>query len=125
MYSPKDKESKHKSESLNFGFSTATGGFNQLQGDALNKAFTDYKNGIMNSVTSKSGDLTIQSLDVQQGFTAEAHHVGSFNIEAAAKGQLNHNATLDVGQINDPVADIRVNTPSGSHDYQVSAPLEY
>jgi len=71
----------------------------------------------MDSVTAKSGDLTNQSIDVQQGFTAEAHHVGSFNIEAAAKGQLNHKATLVPG--NDPVADIRVDTPDGSHDYQV------
>lgn len=115
----KYKNAKRKSESIDFGSSFALGGFNQLQGDALNKALADYKTRIMTSVTAKSGNLTNQSLDVQQGFTAEAHHVGSFNIEAAAKGQLNHNATLDVGQVNDPVADIRVNTPSGSHDYQV------
>lgn len=119
MLPSKDENSKHKSESINFGSSFALGGFNQLQGDALNTTLADYKTGIMSSVTSKSGHLTNQSLDVQQGFTAEAHHVGSFNIEAAAKGQLNHNATLDVGQVNDPVADIRVNTPAGSHDYQV------
>ena len=119
MSPSKDKNSKRKSESIDFGSSFALGGFNQLQGDAFKKVLADYKNGIMNSVTAKSGDLTNQSLDVQQGFTAEAHHVGSFNIEAAAKGQLNHSATLDVGQVNDPVADIRVNTPSGSQDYQV------
>lgn len=115
----KDKNSKRKSESVDFGFSFALGGFNQLQGDALNQALADYKTKIMDSVTTKSGDLTNQSMDVQQGFTAEAHHVGSFNIEAAARGELNHTATLDVGQVNDPVADIRVNTPDGSHDYQV------
>lgn len=119
MSPSKDKESKRKSESINFGSSFIFGNFNQLQGDALNKALSDYKTGIINSITAKSGDLTSQSLDIQQGFTAEAHHVGSFNIEAVAKGQLNHNATLDVGQVNHPVADIRVNTPSGSHDYQV------
>lgn len=114
-----DRNAKRRSESMDFGASLGQGGFNQLQGDALNKAFADYKTGIMNSVTAKSGNLTNQSLDVQQGFTAEAHHVGSFNIEAAAKGQLNHSATLDVGKVNDPVADIRVTTPDGSHDYQV------
>lgn len=119
MLPSKDKESKRNSESINFGSSFIFGNFNQLQGDALNKALADYKTGIINSVTAKSGDLTSQSLDIQQGFTAEAHHVGSFNIEAAAKGQLNHNATLDVGQVNHPVADIRVNTPSSSRDYQV------
>lgn len=119
MSTSKDKNSMRKSESINSGSSFALGGFNQLQGDALNKALADYKTGIMNSVTAKSGDLKNQSLDVQQGLTAEAHHAGSFNIEAAAKGQLNYNATLDVGQVNHPVVDIRVNTPSGSHDYQV------
>ncbi|PKR50496.1 hypothetical protein COO20_21575 [Thalassospira marina] len=108
-----------KTDKLDLGFSFALGGFNQLQGDALNSALANYKTKIMDSVTAKSGDLTNQSIDVQQGFTAEAHHVGSFNIEAAAKGQLNHTATLDVGQVNDPVADIRVHTPEGSHDYQV------
>lgn len=114
-----DRNAKRHSKSLDFGASLAQGGFNQLQGDALNKALADYKTGLINSVTAKSGNLTNQSLDVQQGFTAEAHHVGSFNIEAAAKGQLNHSATLDVGKVNDPVADIRVTTPDGSHDYQV------
>lgn len=94
MSPSKDKNSKRKSQSIDFGSSFALGGFNQLQGDALNRALADYKTGIMNSVTAKSGDLTNQSLDVQQGFTAEAHHVGSFNIEAAAKGQLNHSANL-------------------------------
>jgi hypothetical protein len=115
----KDKNSKRKSESVDFGFSFALGGFNQLKGDALNRALADYKTKIVNSVTAKSGDLTNQSIHVQQGFTAEAHHVGSFNIEAAARGELNHTATLDVGQVNDPVADIRVNTPDRNHDYQV------
>ncbi|MGB3434559.1 hypothetical protein [Achromobacter sp.] len=112
-------DSKHKSESVDFGFSVAIGGFNQLQGDALNSALASYKTRIIDSITTKSGDLTRQSIDIQQGLAAEAHHVGSFNIEAAAKGQLNHTATLDVGRVNDPVADIRVHTPDGSHDYQV------
>ncbi|WP_300648731.1 hypothetical protein [Paenalcaligenes sp.] len=119
MSPSKEKKAKRNAESMDFVFSASLGGFNQLQGEALNKALADYKTGIMNSITAKSGGLKNQTLDVQQGFTAEAHHMGSFNIEAAAKGQLNHNATLDVGQVNDPVADIRVNTPSGSHDYQV------
>lgn len=119
MPSSKEKDSKRTSESINFGFSFALGGFNQLQGDALNRALADYKSRIMDSVTTKSGNLNNQTIDVQQGFTAEAHHVGSFNIEATARGELNYTATLDVGQVNDPVADIRVNTPNGSHDYQV------
>jgi len=119
MATQKKDDSRHKSESVDFGVSFAVGGFNQLQGDALTSALSDYKTKIMDSITTKSGDLSKQSIDVQQGFTAEAHHAGSFNIEAAAKGQLNHTATLDVGQVNDPVADIRVHTPDGSHDYQV------
>lgn len=39
---------------------------------------------------------------------SEGINFGSFNIEAVAKGQINHYVTLDVGQINHPVADIRV-----------------
>lgn len=56
---------------------------------------------------------------MQQGFVAEAHHTGSFNIEAAAKGQNNHHATRDVGTHNDPVADIHVITPDGTTKHQV------
>ncbi|QFY45174.1 hypothetical protein F6R98_17785 [Candidatus Methylospira mobilis] len=112
----------HKSkvkDALGQGISQFQGAWNQVQGDALNKALSDYGKGIRESIANKSGVINGQSMDVQQGFVAEAHHVGSFNIEAAAKGQNNHRATLDVGKVNDPVADIRVTTPNGSSDHQV------
>ncbi|EIC30168.1 hypothetical protein [Methylomicrobium album] len=112
------KKSKVK-DALDQGISQFQGAWNQVQGNALNKALSDYGKGIRESISNKSGVINGQSMDVQQGFVAEAHHVGSFNIEAAAKGQNNHRATLDVGKVNDPVADIRVTTPNGSSDHQV------
>lgn len=74
---------------------------------------------IKESISTGAGVITKQSLDIQQGFAAEAHHTGSYNIEAAGKGANNHRATMDVGQRNDPVTDIRINTPEGSKDYQL------
>ena len=81
------------------------GAWNQVQGDALNQALNEYSKGIKDAISQKNGGFTSQTMDVQQGFAAEAHHAGSFNIEAAAKGHNNHRATLDVGMHNDPVAD--------------------
>lgn len=101
------------------GMAQFQGAWNQLQGDALNKALSDYGKGIQESISQKGGGFTNQSMDVQQGFAAEAHHTGSFNIEAAAKGQNNHRATRDVGTHNDPVADIHVTTPDGTTKHQV------
>jgi len=112
------KKSKSNS-AINQGISQFQGAWNQVQGDALSKALADYRKGLKESISLKSGDFTNQSMDVQQGFVAEAHHVGSFNIEAAAKGQNNHRATRDVGTHNDPVADIHVTTPEGTTAHQV------
>ncbi|MBU9828775.1 hypothetical protein J1779_02385 [Rahnella sp. FC061912-K] len=107
-------------DALDQGTFQFQGIWNQVQGDALNKALSDYGKGIRKSISLKNGNgINGQSIDVQQGFAAEAHHVGSFNIEAAAKGKNNHRATLDVGQVNDPVADIHVNTPDGTTRHQV------
>lgn len=127
---PLNRESKDSAEylmnkkpkvkdALDQGISQFQGAWNQVQGDALNKVLSEYGIGIRKSITLKSGGLNGQSIDVQQGFVAEAHHAGSFNIEAAAKGQNNHRATLDVGKVNDPVADIHVNTPGGTTKHQV------
>ncbi len=106
-------------DNINQGALQFQGAWNQLQGDALNKALSDYGKGIQESISQKGGGFTNQSMDVQQGFAAEAHHTGSFNIEAAAKGQNNHRATRDVGTHNDPVADIHVTTPDGTTKHQV------
>lgn len=106
-------------ETLEQGFRTALGGFNQLQNQFLNDALDQYSVLIKQSITTDAGAITKQSLAVQQGFAAEAHHTGSYNIEAAGKGANNHRATMDVGRRNDPVTDIRINTPDGSKDYQL------
>ena len=106
-------------DNINQGILLFQGAWNQLQGDALNKALSDYSEGIQESISQKGGGFTNQSMDVQQGFAAEAHHTGSFNIEAAANGQNNHRATRDVGTHNDPVADIHVTTPDGTTKHQV------
>lgn len=98
-------------ETLEQGFRTALGGFNQLQNQFLNDALDQYSVLIKQSITTDAGAITKQSLAVQQGFAAEAHHTGSYNIEAAGKGANNHRATMDVGRCNDPVTDIRINTP--------------
>ncbi len=121
-----DSLNHHQQEKINasqaFNQSIITqfqGAWNQMQNDALNQALAAYGKGIQESISLKSGGFTNQSLDVQQGFVAEAHHVGSFNIEAAAKGENNYRATRDVGTNNDPVADIHIKTPDGTTKHQV------
>jgi hypothetical protein len=106
-------------ENLEQGFRTALGGFNELQNTFLNEALDQYSVLLKQSISTDAGNITNQSLAVQQGFAAEAHHTGSYNIEAAGKGANNHRATMDVGRRNDPVTDIRINTPEGSKDYQL------
>lgn len=106
-------------EALEQGIRTALGGFNELQNQFLNEALEQYSVLIKQSISTDAGVITNQSLDIQQGFAAEAHHTGSYNIEAAGKGANNHRATMDVGRRNDPVTDIRINTPEGSKDYQL------
>ena len=93
------------------------GAWNQHQGDALNKALAEYGEGIRKAISKESGGFTSQSLDVRQGFAAEAHHAGSFNVEAAAKGQNNHRARL--GPKGDEGVDIIVDTPRGTTKHQV------
>jgi hypothetical protein len=104
-------------DALDQGISQFQGAWNQVQGDALNKALSDYGKGIREAISTKSGVIKNKSIDYLQGDAAEGHHVGSFNIEAAAKGQNNHRATL--GEVNHQVVDIRVTTPNGSSDHQV------
>ncbi len=101
-------------EAFDQGFAQGVGAWNQMQGDALNLALDAYSQGIKDSISNGSGGFTSQSIDVQQGFVAEAHHVGSFNVEASAKGLNNHRATRNSGVHNDPVADAVVTTPDGA-----------
>ena len=48
----------------------------------LNEALEQYSVLIKQSISTDAGVITNQSLDIQQGFAAEAHHTGSYNIEA-------------------------------------------
>lgn len=106
-------------EPLEQGFLYAQGGFNELQNKFLNEALDQYSVLLKQSISKDSGEFANWALDKQQGRIAEAHHTGSYNIEAAGKGANNHRATMDVGRRNDPVTDIRINTPDGSNDYQL------
>lgn len=119
-FNQQQQEKMTISQILNQGITTQfQGAWNQMQNEALNQALADYGKGIQEAISLKSGGFTNQSMDVQQGFAAEAHHVGSFNIEAAAKGENNYRATRDVGTHNDPVADIHIKTPDGTTKHQV------
>lgn len=119
-FNQQQQEKMNISQILNQGITTQfQGAWNQMQNEALNQALADYGKGIQEAISLKSGGFTNQSMDVQQGFAAEAHHVGSFNIEAAAKGENNYRATRDVGTHNDPVADIHIKTPDGTTKHQV------
>jgi hypothetical protein len=106
-----------KQERLEQGFRNTLGGFTELQNKFLVDALENYSSLIKESISTKAGGITTQKLDVQQGYAAEAHHVGSYNIEAAAKGQYNHRATLS--KPNDPIKDISVNSPAGRKDHQL------
>ena len=102
--------------------SLVQGAWNQHQGDALNEALAEYRRGIQEAISKKGGGFKDISLDKSQGFAAEAHHVGSFNIEASGKGLNNHRATRDTGYTgkgSDPEADILVSTPDGTAKHQV------
>ncbi|WHH49674.1 hypothetical protein QFA96_16445 [Pseudomonas sp. Ap32] len=81
----------------------AQAGFNELQNQFLTEALDQYSVMLKQSITRKDGGYANWALDKQQGRIAEAHHAGSYNIEAAGKGANNHRATLDVGRHNDPV----------------------
>lgn len=119
-FNQQQQEKMNISQILNQGITTQfQSAWNQMQNEALNQALADYGKGIQEAISLKSGGFTNQSMDVQQGFAAEAHHVGSFNIEAAAKGENNYRATRDVGTHNDPVADIHIKTPDGTTKHQV------
>ncbi len=106
-----------KQSALDAGVAKAISGLNELQNDFLNAALDGYSQQIKATLMTKAGNASQQSLAIKQGFVAEAHHVGSYNIEAAAKGQNNHRAALcDAG---DPIKDIRITSPEGTTDFQL------
>jgi len=108
---------KKTKASIEQGLLTGLGGFNELQNKFLVAALDEYSDLIKKSITTKAGSISNQDIALQQGFTAEAHHVGSYNIEAAASGANNHRATLTPP--NHPVADIQIHSPEGTTDFQL------
>lgn len=108
-------------QTLEQGFQSTLSGFNELQNKFLVDVLKEYSKGIQSSITTNAGNITKQSLDVQQGHAFEAHHAGSYNIEAAGKGANNHRATTNTGLHNDTVTDLRLNSPDGSTDYQAKS----
>ncbi|WP_448092345.1 hypothetical protein [Pseudomonas lini] len=76
-------------EPLEQGVLFAQAGFNELQNQFLTDALDQYSVMLKQSITRKDGEYANWALDKQQGRIAEAHHTGSYNIEAAGKGANN------------------------------------
>ena len=68
---------------------SAVGNINHRQHMRLDHELAKYGRLISKAVRSSS-----QGIDIQQGFVAEAHHTGSYNVEAAAQGDLEHKSRL-------------------------------
>ncbi|MEY8251935.1 MAG: hypothetical protein RPR91_06090, partial [Colwellia sp.] len=85
----------------------------QGQTQNLEKAIANYGETLARSVRTNAGAISEQSVAIQQGFLAEAHHAASFNINAAANGVDNVNASLDSISAIDPKVDIRIHESNG------------
>lgn len=109
----------NKKESLEVGFTFTHAGFNELQNNFLNEALENYRTNVRDAISRKDGAITDQSLNVKQGFVAEAHHAESYNIRAASQGKNNHRASRDTGIHNDQKTDIRIKTPDETVDFQL------
>ncbi|WP_429020623.1 hypothetical protein [Aeromonas veronii] len=111
--------SVNEKESIETGFTFAHAGFNELQNNFLNEALKNYRTNVRDAISRTDGAITDQSLNVKQGFVAEAHHAESYNIRAASQGKNNQRASRDTGVYNDPKTDIRVKTPEETVDFQL------
>lgn len=69
--------------------SSAIGDINERQQLRLDHELAEYGRLIADTVKNNSQDTA-----VLQGLVAEAHHTGSYNVEAAVQGDLEHNARL-------------------------------
>ena len=104
---------------------TVLGSIAESQQQNLTQALDDYGKSLKESITRQDGSLSQQTLAHKQGFVAEAHHAGSYNIEAAAKGETRFRAWTDRSADtplprNDQVTDIRITSASGNDvDYQL------
>lgn len=75
---------------------------------------------LRDTITNASGELTNQSIPIQQGFLSEAHHTQSYNIEAKASGVFNTEASMEAVSAIDPLTDVRITSSNGkSVDFQL------
>ncbi|NQZ91551.1 MAG: hypothetical protein HRT97_04320 [Moritella sp.] len=105
---------KIKKSAVNDAVVRGVGSINQAQTAVLDEALKAYGETLKQTITKKCGEITNQTLAVQQGFLAEGHHAASFNINAASKGVDNVHASMDSISAIDPVVDIRISESNGS-----------
>lgn len=105
---------KTKQSTVNDAVSRGVGSLNQAQTTLLDEALNAYGDILKQTITKKSGEITNQTLAVQQGFLAEGHHAASFNINAASQGVNNVHASMDSISAIDPVVDIRITESNGT-----------
>lgn len=103
-----------KKSAVNDAVARGAGSINQAQTAMLDEALKAYSETLKQTITKKCGEITNQTLAVQQGFLAEGHHAASFNISAASKGVDNVHASMDSISAIDPVVDIRISESNGS-----------
>lgn len=68
---------------------SAVGDINARQQAQLNQDLANYGTLISRMVRNSN-----QEIDILQGFVAEIHHTQSYNVEAAARGDLAHKSKL-------------------------------
>ena len=105
---------KRKKSAVNDAVARGVGSINQVQTALLDEALKAYGETLKQTITKKCGEITNQTLAVQQGFLAEGHHAASFNINAASKGVDNVHASMDSISAIDPVVDIRITESNGT-----------
>jgi len=103
-----------KTSAVNDAVARGVGNINQVQSTALDEAINAYGDILKQTITKKCGEITKQTLAVQQGFLSEGHHTASFNINAHAKGVDNIQASMDSISAIDPVVDIRISESNRS-----------
>jgi hypothetical protein len=108
------KNKKKEHSVVNDSVSRGIGNINQAQTAVLDEALKAYGETLKQTITKKCGEITNQTLAVQQGFLAEGHHAASFNINAASKGVDNVHASMDSISAIDPVVDIRITESNGT-----------
>lgn len=75
----------------------------------LQHAFADYQKIMLDAVRKNDGGISALPDDKLKGFVFEAHHKGTFNIDAAAKGLFKNEVQAHIG--GDTLADSSVLSP--------------